>query len=40
MDRGKKKFALYTGKQNNNVYITVTEIKTSLSVHKHAALIL
>lgn len=40
MDKGKKSFALYTGKQNQNVYITETEIKTSLTVYKHAALIL
>ena len=40
MDRGKQSFVLYTGKENNNVYITETEIKTSLSVHKHTALIL
>ena len=40
MDRGKKQFALYTGKQNNNVYINETETKTSLPVYKHTALIL
>jgi hypothetical protein len=40
MDKGKKSFALYIGKQNNNVYINETEIKTSLPVHKHVALIL